>query len=106
MSAQPPREPARCKSCDAPIWWARSAAGALSPFDAEPSLEGKWVLKWSAAAGEMQSEGAHNPERRAELEAAGRNLYVTHFATCPNAAEHRKPRLAVVPEGGTDETQA
>lgn len=78
-----------CGSCEAPVWWARSyETGAMMPVDDEPdaadgniavSRDPFGVLVWRPLGdhGELR-EGEHR----------GR----PHFATCPNADEHRKPR--------------
>ena len=82
MAEAPARIPARCKTCDAPIWWARSSYGALGPYDATPVPDGTWQLTWVAAAAELQAAYKPEPEE-------GRNRYRSHFATCPQAAAHR-----------------
>lgn len=56
----------RCRSCQASILWVRSAANDRPiPLD---------------------------PDKVTIITEAGEYVtgYVTHFATCPNAAEHRK----------------
>lgn len=56
----------RCKSCRAQIIWLPTEAGRAMPIDAD-----------TVAPGDEEYEpGKH----------------VSHFATCPNAAQHRKPR--------------
>ncbi len=69
----PPAKPpgrGRCRSCQASILWIKSATtGRAIPCD---------------------------PDQIRIITADGRSEagYITHFATCPNAAEHRKPREA------------
>lgn len=80
----------RCRSCGAPILWARSWSGRSMPVDAEPCDEGNLVI-------ETESGGA-----RVALVLTGDALAVTrrgpaplhrsHFATCPNASQHRSRR--------------
>jgi len=67
---------ANCRSCNAPILWIRTPGGKLTPLDAKP--EKRYVLNLT--------HGGDVPG--ASLEPT----YVSHFATCPNAAKHRKPR--------------
>jgi hypothetical protein len=59
-----------CRSCGAVIWWGKTPQGKAVPLDA--------------------------PEKRFVLDRDGTvslvDAYLTHFATCPNASEHRKPR--------------
>jgi hypothetical protein len=58
-------EPGRCKSCHAQILWVVMESEKLMPCDPAPvtivSREGKVV-----------------------------SGFISHFATCPNAAQHRK----------------
>lgn len=56
----------RCKSCRAMIVWLKTSTGANMPVDAD-----------SVAPEDVEYEhGRH----------------VSHFGTCPNAGQHRKPR--------------
>lgn len=57
--------PTSCKSCGAPIFWLKTAAGRSMPVDS-PSVQ----------AGDTTFDGAR---------------HVSHFSTCPNADRHRKP---------------
>lgn len=65
-----------CRSCGASILWVETSTGKRMPLDFDP--ERRFVIE--AGAEQM----------RARL----RNTYVSHFATCPNADQHRKPRDA------------
>lgn len=63
-----------CRSCNAPIIWARTDNGRPIPLDAEPS---KRVILDNTHGADM----------------IGANVVDTlmpHHATCPNAAKHRK----------------
>ena len=69
---------AKCRSCGAEIIWAQTEFGKLMPMDAEPTiLPGAFTLE--------SQDGTST--KRARL--VGR-YYISHFATCPNAAEHRR----------------
>lgn len=69
----------RCRSCDAPIFFAQSATtGALIPFDAEPVPGGSHIIDALGFA------------RAASESYEAQPTYVSHFATCPNAAKHRR----------------
>lgn len=80
----------RCRSCGQSIIWARTAvAGRAMPVDATPSPVGNIDLSTSEndvvpiatmVTGEARAVAARN----------GRGLHVSHFASCPNAAMHRK----------------
>ncbi len=81
-------ETSPCKSCGAPILWTVTAAGRRMPVDAEPSdignieVSGGLVLHATTIAG-------HDLVR---ARAVGFPLYLSHFATCPNASTHRNPK--------------
>ena len=61
--------PSLCKSCQAKIIWAKSVSGTPMPLD-------------------------FPGEKRVVVDEDGvfhiLDTYISHFATCPNAAEHRK----------------
>ena len=67
-----------CSSCHAPIIWCVTNTGKRMPLDAKP--ERRFVL----SNGELGSNAAPL--------ASSADTYVSHFATCPQSAEHRKPR--------------
>ena len=63
-------QPGLCKSCGARIWWVvMGGTDARMPVDADP----QWVVT-------IESDG----------KAVTRDGYRSHFATCPNADQHRK----------------
>lgn len=64
----------RCRSCGAPItWYQTTGTGKAMPFDADPPVDHTESM---AVVGLVDYiDAAH-----------------THFRTCPQAAEHRKPR--------------
>ena len=68
-----------CRSCEAPILWAETAAGKSMPLDEKPDPNGTFVF-------------VNGKTRRAEpLDVQlKRPLYTSHFATCPEAAQWRK----------------
>ena len=69
----------KCKSCKAPIIWVslKNKQGEYSPhpINVKPV---KGIILTSA---NMHVKG---------LSAVMADVYTSHFATCPNAAEHRK----------------
>lgn len=74
---------AKCRSCQADIIWIRSSNNNLMPLDAQPNPEGNIVIKDGVAhvmKGDLFEEMLEG-ER-----------YMTHFATCPNSAKHRKKK--------------
>lgn len=68
---------ATCKSCGDPIEWRQTPAGKRIPIDPEP-VEG----------GNLELVG----QSIAKVVKAGTGTHVSHFATCPNASSHRRPR--------------
>lgn len=58
-----------CRSCGEPILWVRTAAGKMMPLDAVPRVDGNVMREFADGS---------------------RLYYVSHFATCPNAASHRR----------------
>lgn len=74
-----------CSSCPAQIIWARTAAtGTPMPINAEPDPDGNLVLR-------PGPDGPRALKRDAHLH-FGATTYTSHFATCPAAAAHRRPR--------------
>lgn len=61
-----------CASCRAPVRWISTASGAAMPIDPEPRK--MIVLRPGTEIGDVV------------------DAFVSHFATCPNASQHRKPR--------------
>jgi len=78
-----------CKSCNAPIVWAITPKGKRAPIDAEPSDKGNIRIQTDAAA-----PIAHylSEIELAAARASGERLHLSHFVTCPQAAQHRRPR--------------
>jgi hypothetical protein len=72
-----------CKSCGAQIEWVRTESGKAMPLDIDPVDDGNLVVvggvasKWTP---ELDAAGIPPPRR------------VSHFVTCPNAGDWRKPR--------------
>lgn len=73
-----------CRSCPAPIVWALTAVKRKPiPIDPEPVDDGNIVLE------RMDGELVAFPISLFNGDAP---TYVSHFATCPNSARHRKDR--------------
>ncbi len=75
-----------CRSCNADILWARTERGSRMPLDAEPvdsTGRNLFVLRdKSSSEGPLAIAAwglAHTEPH-----------YVSHFATCPNADQHRR----------------
>lgn len=77
--------PATCRSCGAAIVWCKTANGKTMPVDAEPADSGNVRVADGIATvlGALEVHAAR---------AAGEALRLSHFASCPQAAEHRRTR--------------
>ncbi|MGH1344366.1 MAG: hypothetical protein ACRBN8_22595 [Nannocystales bacterium] len=74
-----------CKSCHAPVWWAVTIHDKSTPMGADPSQDGCWVI-------DGQTENGAPRVRLSEplTDPADTPRFQTHWATCPNADQHRK----------------
>ncbi|MBF0501471.1 MAG: hypothetical protein HQM09_15125 [Candidatus Riflebacteria bacterium] len=66
-----------CKSCGASIRWVKTEAGKSMPIDDKPNPAGNIVIENGVATVRTDKP-------------ANTRLYISHFATCVNAAKHRK----------------
>lgn len=75
---------ATCRSCGEEIFFVTLPSGKLIPLDPAPDpIEGN--------VGVIGSRGDVLTDRQATAaRAMDIRLYRSHFATCPNAAEHRR----------------
>lgn len=79
--------PDRCRTCKAPVRWARMArSGKPHPLDADPSPRGNMRL-----CGNGHAELLTGSELL-EARAAGTSLFLSHFASCPDRADWRAQR--------------
>lgn len=97
---RPPNAP--CRSCKAPMLWVTLPSGKRNPLDAEPSPDGNILLL------ELQDRGGRpwrlatvvqNDDLLAEARELGVPLYRSHFATCPDAEEHRREQMRFARRG-------
>ena len=81
----------KCKSCGADITWVKMMSGKSMPCDSG-------IIRYIPEKDTTAKEFATivTPEGHIEkgvIDPAGRKIgYVSHFATCPNAASHRRAR--------------
>lgn len=77
-----------CRSCGARISWMKTDKGGTMPLDPDPVPDGNVIIvakaepRWTAHLAHVLSKDEAVPE--------GTKRYVSHFATCPQAAEHRR----------------
>jgi hypothetical protein len=74
---------ARCKSCNADITWVITTRGKKMPVDASPVLNGNLALEFKN--GGYESRPATDEDRKLK-----RQLYISHFATCPQGPSWRE----------------
>lgn len=73
---------AKCRSCRADIRWIKTRPhGRLMPIDQAPGPDGNITLD-ADGYGVIQNGDLFDPQTG--------DRYQSHFATCPNAAAHRK----------------
>lgn len=68
-----------CRSCGKPILWATTINGKPTPLDPDPIADGPLTI-------------VDGVVHRTAPDAEDKSGYVSHFATCQNAAEHRKKK--------------
>lgn len=97
-------EPVSCSSCGAPMLWAVTERGKRMPVDAEPVESGKFLLSHRRVGDPpvaVYQRGPDIAKLRAQHERRSKDqgalfgegplrLFTSHFATCPNADQHRK----------------
>ena len=76
-----------CRSCGAAIVWAKTSTGKTIPLDAAPSPRGNMILDEQGVALVVPTLSGFGP------------WMISHFATCPNAAQHRKPKAPAAKAG-------
>ena len=76
-----------CRSCGAPVVWAVTVTGAMMPVDRDPVDGGNIDLVHS---GDASGTPTAHVLSESQPTLYGGDRYVSHFATCPNAAEHRR----------------
>jgi hypothetical protein len=74
-----------CRSCHAPVKWARTEAGKNMPLDV--GADGELLV---VPDGNVVVTGWAGPLRLVRVVAAGEGQHRSHFASCPNAKAHRR----------------
>lgn len=75
-----------CRACGASMIWGKWPNGRGVPLDAEPSADGNIRLQRDGSAEILKGVQLAPARQRKE------RLFITHFATCPNADSFRKER--------------
>ncbi len=82
-----PEDEGKCRSCGEVIVWCQLVSGEDSrahPLNAVPSDKGTIETKPGTISGRRYGRIVPEAER------GGRKLYVSHFATCPQAGSWRR----------------
>lgn len=85
------RRVVRCGSCGASIIWAVTSSGKAHPLDAVPAPDGTAALFPGPGSGKLLVLFGKAARAAAER-------FKSHFATCPNAEAHRRPRAKAAPQ--------
>jgi hypothetical protein len=81
---------AKCSSCGRAIVWATSPLGARIPLDARPAVMYYIDEQAPPRAFAVKAEIIKRPDLFSEPTTETPKTYVSHFLTCPNAADHSK----------------
>jgi hypothetical protein len=82
-----------CHKCSAGIYWLRSVPTEktpepkLAPIDIKPNARGNLVISRELG---LYRKATGNEREMARIN--GKNLYISHFVTCPHAREFRKKK--------------
>lgn len=74
----------KCKSCGAEILFMKTELGKWMPLDPEPTYEGNVMINRAEDTCSVVTDFKL-------LESLRGRLYLSHFKSCPNADEHRRP---------------
>ncbi len=83
-----------CRACGANIFWAKSKLNKGIPMNLEPTLDGNVLLE--EHEGEPPRAYVFSAGQARKAKVTGTKLYLSHFATCPAAAEFRKKKESAV----------
>lgn len=95
-----------CRSCGAEVLWRRTVAGRSMPLDFEPCEPdtpgamigwddgGQQLVAGVEVAAEQIALRDHHSAKWAKHRIADGEFpaHLSHFATCPNGPQHRRPR--------------
>lgn len=82
-----------CRSCKAPIRWAETDAGKAIPIDPEPVPTGNLVMTHVTVGGPVRVRYVRvRYVRKGEQLSPEAPRYVTHFVSCPERDQWRKPK--------------
>lgn len=88
--------PGRCSSCNEQILWLLTERGEWAPVNPEP-VQAVVELSFAKKPGDIVGFLASGSSARGRPPSDGdvtspSPIYISHFATCPNAKQHRRRR--------------
>lgn len=81
---------AECRSCGASIRWVETIKGKRIPLNRDPDPVLGNVRPVSVGVDHLRRAHVLTNDEAAAARADGEDLWTSHFATCPQASEHRK----------------
>jgi hypothetical protein len=85
-------KPTRCPSCGREFFYCQSeATGGWMPIDYEPHQNGNILLVPDFGAPDRVLARVLSKEALMLARGADKQLFISHFATCTNAASYRRP---------------
>jgi hypothetical protein len=80
-----------CRSCGAAIRWATTVNGKRTPVDDQPVPDGDLVLSDPTPGAYAPNVAKYvAPDQPPLFDVEEPPRFVSHFATCPNADQHRR----------------
>lgn len=73
----------KCRSCGAEIIWIKMGSGKRMPCDKDP-------VTFTRGGGPESFVTPEGKVERGKRSKEGLTGYISHFATCPNANQHRR----------------
>lgn len=80
----------KCRSCGAEIIWIKMASGKSMPADPEQLTY--WAKKGGSKKIITPNGEVVSCELEGDIQSATGIGYISHFSTCPNANQHRRPK--------------
>ena len=92
----------RCASCPARILWVTLRDGGRMPIDEQPvAFEAPGLVAYNPATGGGIVLAGSHLGKVGRWKQLGATLHRSHFATCPNAAQHRREAPGQLELGAT-----
>lgn len=81
-----------CRSCGAAIRWAATVNGKRMPVDDQPTPDGTLILSDPTPGAYAPTVALFVAGQPSLFDEPDPPRFTSHFATCPNADQHRKDR--------------